>query len=142
MSRPTRRLNELAAIDKLTLARHVADFPKTRQTRPTSPSTPRPTTGPSSQWADAEGSGLACRAVLVAAEVLSQAIYDASACAKNRILTRNAPRPAREFLVEGRDTGRGGRGEGGGAERRRQRARAKIPQIVGNCAEVRALNPR
>ena len=64
--------NVFAAIDKLTLARHVADFPKTRQTRPTSPSTPRPTTGSSSEWADAEGSGLARRAVLVAAEVLSQ----------------------------------------------------------------------
>ncbi|KAI3998315.1 hypothetical protein K525DRAFT_275335 [Schizophyllum commune Loenen D] len=62
MSRPTPRLNKLAAIDKLTLARHVADFPKTRQTRQTSPSTPRPTTGSSSQWADAEGSGLARRA--------------------------------------------------------------------------------
>ena len=64
--------NVFAAIDKLTLARHVADFPKTRQTRPTSPSTPRPTTGSSSQWADAEGSGLVRRAVLGAAEVLSQ----------------------------------------------------------------------
>ena len=72
MSRPTRRLNELAAIDKLTLARHVADLPKTRQTHPTSPSTPRPTTGSMSQWAGAEGSGLARRAVPVAAEVLSQ----------------------------------------------------------------------
>ena len=40
MSRSTRRLKELAAIDKLTLARHVADLPKTRQTRLTSPSTP------------------------------------------------------------------------------------------------------
>ncbi|KAL1711545.1 hypothetical protein EV715DRAFT_297971 [Schizophyllum commune] len=29
---------------------------------------------------------------------------------KSRILTRNAPRSAREFLVEGHDTGRGGRG--------------------------------
>ena len=37
-----------AAIDELTLARHVADFPKKRQTRPTPPSTPRPTTGSSS----------------------------------------------------------------------------------------------
>ncbi|KAL1697863.1 hypothetical protein EV121DRAFT_297823 [Schizophyllum commune] len=119
MSRSTRRLNKLAAIDKLTLARHVADLPMMRQTSPTSPSTPRPTTGSSSQWADAEGSGLARRAVLVAAEVLSQAISDASKGAKNRNLTRNAPRPARESLVEGRDTGRGGRGEGGGAERRR-----------------------
>ncbi|KAL1698254.1 hypothetical protein EV121DRAFT_297393 [Schizophyllum commune] len=82
MSRPTRRLNKLAAIDKLTLARHVADFPKTRQTRPTSPLTPRPTTGSSSQWVDAEESGMARRAVLVAAEVLSQAISDALACAK------------------------------------------------------------
>ena len=62
MSRPTRRLNELAAIDKLTLARHVADLPMMRQTSPTSPSTPRATTCSSSQWADAEGSGLARRA--------------------------------------------------------------------------------
>ena len=52
MSRPTRRLNELAAIDKLTLARHVADFPKTCQTRPTSPSTPRATTGSSTWWVE------------------------------------------------------------------------------------------
>ena len=29
---------------------------------------------------------------------------------KNRILMQNAPRPAREFLVEGRNTGRGGGG--------------------------------
>ena len=62
MSRPTRRLTELAAIDKLTLARHVADLPMMRQTSPTSPSTPRATTCSSSQWADAEGSGLARRA--------------------------------------------------------------------------------
>ncbi|KAL1698020.1 hypothetical protein EV121DRAFT_297647 [Schizophyllum commune] len=74
--------NVFAAIDKLTLARHVTDFPKMRQTHPTSPSVPRPTTGSSSQWADADGSGLARRAVLVAVKVLSQAIFDASACAK------------------------------------------------------------
>ena len=52
MSRSTRRLNELAAIDKLTLARHVADLPGTRQTRPKSHSTPRPTTGLSFWWAE------------------------------------------------------------------------------------------
>ena len=45
-----RRLNKLAAIGKLTLARHVADRPKMRQTSPTSLSTPRPTTSSSSQW--------------------------------------------------------------------------------------------
>lgn len=43
-----RRLNKLAAIDELSRARHVADLPKTRQTRQTSPSTPRPTTSSSS----------------------------------------------------------------------------------------------
>ena len=67
-----RRPKKLAAIDELSRARHVADLPKTRQTHPTSPSTPRPTTGSMSQWAGAEGSGLARRAVPVAAEVLSQ----------------------------------------------------------------------
>ncbi|KAI3998174.1 hypothetical protein K525DRAFT_275505, partial [Schizophyllum commune Loenen D] len=40
--------NVFAAVDKLTFARHVAGFPKTRQTRPTSPSTARATTGSSS----------------------------------------------------------------------------------------------
>ncbi|KAL1711313.1 hypothetical protein EV715DRAFT_298290 [Schizophyllum commune] len=41
--------------------------------------------------------------------VLLRAISNAPTCAKNRILTRNAPRSAREFFVEGRNTGGGGR---------------------------------
>ena len=55
-----------AAIDELALARHVADRPKTRQTRPTSHSTPRPMTGLWSWWAEgmtrraAPGSCLGC----------------------------------------------------------------------------------
>ncbi|KAL1697969.1 hypothetical protein EV121DRAFT_297708 [Schizophyllum commune] len=116
--------NVFDAIDKLTLALHVADFPKTRQTRPTSPPTPRPTTGSSSQ---------SCR----------RRFPTRRHAPKNRILTRNAPRPAREFLVEGRDTGRGGRGAARSAAGDAQDfSKAKIPQIVVNCAEVRALNPR
>ena len=91
MSRPSADhavlVNVPAAIDKLTLARHVADFPKTCQTRPTSPSISRPTTGSSSQRADAEGLGLARRAVLVAAEVLSQ-VRRGFGRAFHRFLTR------------------------------------------------------
>ena len=49
-SRRIGRLNKLAAIDKPTLAHHVAGLPKTRQTRPTSPSTPRATAGSSTRW--------------------------------------------------------------------------------------------
>ena len=43
-----RRPKKLVAIDELSRARHVADRPKPRQTRPTSPSTARATTGSSS----------------------------------------------------------------------------------------------
>ncbi|KAL1697827.1 hypothetical protein EV121DRAFT_297880 [Schizophyllum commune] len=107
--------NVFAAIDKLTLARHVADFPMMRQTSPTSPSTPRATTGSS-----------------------SQRFPTRRHAPKNRILTRNAPRPAREFLVEGRDSQREeGRREGGGAERRRQRARLLEGQNSANRRQLR-----
>ncbi|KAL1757427.1 hypothetical protein FB107DRAFT_273029 [Schizophyllum commune] len=84
--------NVFAAIDTLTLFRHVADFPKTRQTRPTSPPTPRATTGSSSQERGEGGGG--------------------------REAARSAAGNAQDF------------------------SKAKIPQIVVNSAEVRALNPR